>query len=116
MSEAARACLGSEAAVLRQRLDFPSRIRGSLARHPTSWLVGSLASGLAASLVFRRKPAVVRKSRGLAATLLGLGLTAARPLLKVWLANQAGRWLTQPFPTAKPLRSPSPPSSGSHPL
>jgi hypothetical protein len=96
LSEASRSCLDAEATALKHRLDVPARIRGSLAQHPTSWVFGSLASGLAASLMFRRKPAAAagKKRRGIPGVLLGLTLTAARPLVRVWLADQANRWLT----------------------
>lgn len=108
LSESARSCLDSEATRIRQRFDIPARIRSSLGAHPTSWLFGSLASGLAASLLFSRrpKPSGTTKRRSTAATLLGLTLTAARPLAKVWLSNQAGRWLKQATAneqTARPL-------------
>jgi hypothetical protein len=96
LSENARHCLEDEAARIKQRFDIPARIRGSLRAHPTSWLFGSLASGLAASLLFtRRKPAVKTKRRGMPGVLLGLTMAAARPLAKVWLSNQLGRWLEQ---------------------
>lgn len=88
-SAASRSCLQIEATELKQRLDFPSRIRGSLKSHPSAWLVGSLASGFAGSLLFRRRPVTAdKKPRGLALTLLGLALTAVRPFAKVWLADQ----------------------------
>ena len=88
-SAASRSCLKNEVIELKQRLDFPSRIRGSLKSHPSAWVIGSLASGFAASLLFRRKTVVAgRKPRGLALTLLGLALTAVRPFAKVWLADQ----------------------------
>lgn len=99
LSESARACLGSEAVRIKARFDVPARIRGSLSAHPTSWLFGSLASGLAASLLFSRRhnkpPAAKPNRRGVAGMLLGLTLTAARPLAKVWLSDQVGRWLRQ---------------------
>ena len=94
LAEQSRALLGEEASRLRQKLDLPSRMRDSLRNHPSSWLFGSLATGLAASFAFRRRPAAtVKKRRGIPATLLGLTLTAARPIAKVWLAGQAKRWL-----------------------
>lgn len=112
LSAASRALLDTEASALRQRFDVPSRIRHSLQEKPTTWLFGSLASGLAASLMFRRKPPVATKRRGIPAVLFGLTLTAARPLAKVWLANQLKQWasgatafppdaLQQPRPTPK---------------
>jgi hypothetical protein len=91
-SESARCCLEDEAELLRQRLDVPARLRNSLKSHPTGWLVGSLASGLAASMLFGRRPqaqAVAgKKRRSLPLTLLGLSLTAVRPFAKVWLTDQ----------------------------
>lgn len=108
LSESARVCLASEADRIKERFDIPARIRGSLGAHPATWLFGSLASGLVASLFLRRrrKPAAETKRRGVAGMLLGLTLTAARPLAKVWLSNQLGRLLRQTSvnqPAARPL-------------
>ncbi|MEO7100763.1 MAG: hypothetical protein ABI162_15480 [Luteolibacter sp.] len=89
ISDAARSCLSEEAHALKERLDVPARLRGSLKSHPTGWLFGSLASGLAASMLFRRKSSSPpKKARGLPSVLLGLTLTAVRPLAKVWLTDQ----------------------------
>lgn len=108
MSAAARACLEGEAAALRKRLDIPSRVRGSLAAHPATWMIGSLVSGLFASVLFRRRPrAAAPKRRGAMLGLLGLTLTAAKPLAKVWLANQFKDWMTRPRP-ASPAPRPLP--------
>jgi hypothetical protein len=108
LSENARVCLETEAARIKQRFDIPARIRHSLSEHPTSWLFGSLASGLVASMFFshRRKPTAKTNKRSMAGTLLGLTLTAARPLAKIWLSDQAGRLLRQHSanpPAANPL-------------
>lgn len=94
LSAASRVCLTGELVTLKQRLDFPARIRDSLKNHPSGWLFGSLAAGLVGSFLFRRKPAAtVTKQRGLLFTLLGLGLTAARPFAKVWLADHVKSYL-----------------------
>jgi hypothetical protein len=96
LGEAARACLEHEAVSLKQRLDVPARIRSSLKEHPAGWLLGSLASGLAASLLLRLKPRrpEEKKHRGLPLTLLDLTLTAIRPMAKVWLTDQVKNYLT----------------------
>lgn len=94
LSASSRQSLANEAAALRHKLDVPSRVRESLRENPTTWMAGSLVSGLAASLLFRSKPAPVKKRRGFPAAVLGLTLTAARPLLKVWLANQVKQLVT----------------------
>jgi hypothetical protein len=87
--DAARGLLKSEVIALKQKLDFPAKIRGSLKSHPTGWLLGSLASGFIGSMLLRRRGNhPVKKQRGLVFSLLGLALTAARPLAKVWLADQ----------------------------
>ncbi len=94
LAESARSTMESEAISLKHRLDVPSRIRDSLRTHPTGWLFGSVASGLAASLLFRRKPARAEKpTRGMALTLLGLLLTVVRPMAKVWLTGQLKNFL-----------------------
>ena len=104
LGEVSRALLENEADKLRRKLDVPSRIRGSLKDHPSSWLFGSLATGLAASLLLRRSPAPVKKHRGFTATLMGLTLTAARPLAKVWLADQLKHWIASQS-AKQPVRS-----------
>ncbi len=93
LSEASRSLLESEAGRLRKKLDVPARLRDSLKQHPSSWLFGSVATGLAASFLFRRRPAAEKKRRGITSTMLGLTLTAARPLAKVWLADQLKHWI-----------------------
>ena len=92
LSEQSRTCLETEVSALRHKLDIPARVKDSLKQNPVGWLAGSLASGLAASLLLRRRPAVEKKQRGIPSTLLGLTLTAARPLAKVWLASQVKQW------------------------
>ena len=56
LSETSRFRLREEAVSLKQRLDVPARVRSSLKGHPTSWMLGSLAAGLAASWMLRRPP------------------------------------------------------------
>jgi hypothetical protein len=109
LSERSRQYLGEETARLRRKLDIPQRLRESVAAHPLGWFSGSLVSGLLASFLLRRRrvPAVSR-SRGVTRMLLGLTLTAARPLAKLWLSNQAARWLGAAGATS-PL---TPPVSG----
>jgi hypothetical protein len=96
LSASARSCLGNEAILLKKRMDVPARIRGSLRRNPTGWLLGSLGSGIIASLIFRRKaPSVEKKKRGLSRTIMGLTLTAVRPLAKVWITDQVKGFLAR---------------------
>lgn len=113
-SDAARTTLGGSIEKFRHRLDFPSRVRSSLKKNPSFWLLGSLASGFAGSLIFWRKPAIQEKQvRGKARTLLGLALVASRPLIKAWLAGQLKQWIlglartqqeshSASFPTSNP--------------
>ncbi len=102
--EASRSMLESEADKIRRKLDVPARVRGSLRQHPSAWLLGSLATGLAASFLFRRKPSADKKRRGIAGILLGLTLTAARPFAKVWLAGQLKQWIAA-IPDSRPVRA-----------
>ena len=92
-----RAFLENEATSLRQKLDVPARLRSSLKSHPTGWLFGSAASGLAASLLFRRKPATsAQHERAFPLKILGLILTLARPMAKLWLTGQLKSYLANP--------------------
>lgn len=98
-SDSARSSLERDVAILCQKLDVPARLRSSLKTHPTGWLFGSLASGLAASMLFgRRAPVVEKKRRSLPLALLGLSLTAVRPFAKVWLTDQVKQY----FATQRP--------------
>lgn len=101
LSAAARSRLTHDAIALRDKLDVSARIRHSLHDKPGMWLTGSIVSGLAASMLFRRKKSArAEKSRGLAGTLLGITLTTARPLLKIWLGNALRKWLSQRIATS----------------
>jgi hypothetical protein len=101
LSAAARSRLTHDAIALREKLDVPARIRHSLHDKPGIWVTGSIVSGLAASMLFRRKKSArAEKSRGLAGTLLGLTLTTARPLLKIWLGDALRKWLSQRISTS----------------
>ena len=112
LSATSRACLTREVVAVKQRLDFPARIRGSLKGHPSAWLFGSLAFGFVGSLLFRRKPAVTgKKHRGWMMTLLGLALTAVRPFAKVWLADQVKLYLIK-----RPGALPDSHSRSNHPI
>jgi hypothetical protein len=107
LSDSARSTLENAAITLTERLDVPSRLRSSLKSHPTGWLVGSLASGLAASMIFGRKAAVVeKKRRSFPGALLGLSLTAIRPFAKVWLTDQVTNYLAGTSPANRGRQSP----------
>ena len=95
LGSVARSCLGQEVTALRSRLDIPSRIRSSLEHHPAAWGLGSLASGFLASCLFRRKNPQAKKRRRFPATLLDITWSAARPVVKIWLANHFKRWMIE---------------------
>jgi hypothetical protein len=104
LASQARAHISGEIADLKRQLDVPARLRSSLKSNPLGWLGGALGSGLAASLLFRgRRPATGRKPRSFPLAVAGLILTAARPLLKVWLTGQV-----KAFIGSQLLRTPLP--------
>lgn len=115
LSDNARSRLEQDVRSLKHRLDVPARLRDSLKSHPSGWLLGSLASGFVASMLMRRKsaPSVVsKKNRSLPLTLMGLALTAVRPLAKVWLTGHVKNYLTGPPPapsSTRPISRPTPP-------
>jgi hypothetical protein len=113
LGEASRSKLETEAVSIRQRYDVPARLRDSLKHHPTGWLVGSLVCGLAVSMLFSRRPPVrEKKSRGLPLTLLGLSLTAVRPIAKVWLTDQVKQYFSAHRADSLAIQPhPRPPSS-----
>lgn len=108
LSDSARSTLEDEAISLMQKLDVPARLRSSLKTHPTGWLMGSLASGLAASMIFGRKHVVAeKKRRSLPLALLGLSLTAVRPIAKVWLTDQVKNYFAGASNASRVKPSPS---------
>lgn len=97
-AQSARVCITREVADLKAKLDVPARLKNSLRIHPTGWLVGSLTSGFIGSLLLRgRRSSSAKRTRrtgGLLFSLLGLALTAVRPLAKVWLKDQVKNYLS----------------------
>ena len=108
---AARNELGSLAASLRRSLDLPARVRASLSGHPGRWMAGSVISGMAASVFFRRKPKATAMARPGSAWLAILAMLAAvaKPLAKAWLMGRLKDWFERPQQTAsmsRPVRGP----------
>jgi len=92
-----RSLVSTEVASLRKKLDFPHRIGASLKANPSKWLVGSMASGLLTSTLFRRKSkkeALPKKHRGFLLTMAGLGVSALQPFARIWLTNQVKHYLS----------------------
>lgn len=106
--------------LLRERLDAPRRIVRTISSRPVLLLAGSLVAGLGASLLLRRRSkAVAAPPTAPAATgpfgskgLLGLFLTVATPVAKVWFTRKLGEWLSQrSLPVESPFQiEPSPPA------
>lgn len=110
LSAESRVLLADHANAVRQRLDVPTRLRQSLKENTSKWLFGGLASGIAASFLFRRKsPRIANhKTRSLPLALLGITFAAVRPFIQGWLTAQFKNYLAgKPisFP-ASPLRTP----------
>jgi len=53
-----RAQMASQIAVLRQKLDVPRQVKGSLAKHPAVWFAGAAIAGFVISQIPRRKKAL----------------------------------------------------------
>lgn len=97
-SEQSRRFLTAEVRSLKAKLDVPARVRSSLKGNPGGWMLGSAASGLFASLLFRRKPAkpaptTVVKEASKSIGLLALILTVVQPLAKIWLTGHLKSYL-----------------------
>lgn len=116
-SQASRILLTQDAIKLKQRLDVPNQIRKSLKSSPTKWLLGSMAAGLGLSLVLRgkKKSEEPKKQRSLPMKLVGLTLTAARPIAKVWLTNQLKNWLAKAYTSQQSPFTIEPNNSNVHP-
>ena len=109
ISDEARSQLGVKIGKVSQSLKMPVRLMGSMRHSPKSWLFGSMAAGLLASLLLNSLPGGRKKKKRsrLKKKALALTLTAARPIAKVWLANKlksmSGKWIAE---RVKPEPSP----------
>lgn len=96
LSQVSRSSLSLEFSSLKQKLEFPLRVKDSLKQKPVTWLVGSVIAGLGTSLIFSRKSQPKERkeerSKGFSGALLALTLTAARPLAKVWITKKLSEW------------------------
>jgi hypothetical protein len=114
LASASRSQLSHEIVTLKRRLDVPTRLKSSLKAHPSRWITGSVLSGLGASLLFRRKSNTAPlKQRSFPLAAAGLILTAVRPLLKVWLADQVKNYVSGSS-TRRPPAGSSRPSTPSY--
>lgn len=92
--DASRAALGRDLTALRHRLDVPARVKDSILSKPLLWFGGSLAAGLAASLLLRRPRPVIRESKpskSLWKLALGGAFALARPTLQTWALRELGK-------------------------
>lgn len=94
LSNGSRLTLSREILVLKSKLDLPLRIKSSLRGSPTTWLAGSAIAGLATSLLWRKRKPAKSKYGSKSNKLLYLTLTAARPIIKVWLVKRLKHWAT----------------------
>lgn len=108
-SAASRTRLGKEVTALRQRLDAPTKALRSVRAHPFRWVGGAMATGLAAALLFRRRPHPAQQVKRSGGLLYALVLAAAKPAVKVWLTRQLKHFiasqlarLSPPQPTPLP--------------
>jgi len=111
LSAASRGHLSQQAAALRHRFDVPGRVLQSLRCHPLAWFGGGLATALTTTLLLRRSPATPKPRRGWRGLLASLALSAARPLIKSWLAAQLQQLVLAQLHQATLLR-PRPNSAG----
>ena len=81
---------------VRNRFDFPARLRGSMRSHPRGWFFGSMGAGFLSALSFRRRrkhrrehgeAAPVRRGALLAGT-VGVLASVAKPVARQWLTRR----------------------------
>ena len=93
-SERSRVRVAESVCAWRRRLDVPAAALGSIRRHPVGWLGGALGAGVLGAWVLRRRPVErERRSRGVRGLVWAAVATAARPVIKTWLAGHANRWV-----------------------
>ncbi|MGA0899910.1 MAG: hypothetical protein ACO3SO_05860 [Luteolibacter sp.] len=100
LSQEARVDLGSRVAGIRKSLDVPTRVFGSMRSHPKIWLFASVAAGVGTSMLLGKLPGRgKKKGSSIKKKAIALTLTAARPIVKIWLANKlkslGSNWIEQ---------------------
>ena len=88
ISEEARGQMGVKIVGVRRALDKPARVLGMVRSSPVTWLFGSVGAGIIGSVFLGKLTGRKKKSSSLKKKVLGLTLTAARPLARVWLSKQ----------------------------
>lgn len=89
-SEASRLRLSDAHCALKDRLNVPARLVGSLKAEPKKWIGGSVVAGLVASRFFRSKKKASKKyqkekkSRGLVLGTFALAATMVKPAAKIY--------------------------------
>lgn len=111
VSEASRQLLTESHTHMRRALDIPARIRESLSEAPGKWLGASLAAGLAASFLFRRKkpPEKVKelkRQRGFLLGMLSLAFAMGKPLAKVYATRLLRDYLASRIANGSQARIP----------
>lgn len=81
-SESARAELTGHIQTLKDRMNIPARLKASVSSRPVAWFGGSLAVGLLATKLFRRKSVPIPEKAKSRKGLLGFACTAAIALAK----------------------------------
>ena len=112
---ASRIALGDRVAILRHKLDVPTRAKASIRRHPLKWMGGSAAAGLLWSLWARhrcrqkkadraaRHSAIAVRKRTAGATLVS-GLTSvAKAAVRAVVLEHVVKFVT-PFVASKTRR------------
>jgi len=88
--EASREGLGEHLTDLRQKLDVPARIKGSVQGKPWLWFGGSLGLGYVASRALRRPKKAKKKNKWLG-FLLTTGFTIFKPTLTRVITSELQR-------------------------
>jgi hypothetical protein len=96
-ADAARNALGDNLRSLRDKVDFPSRIKNQLRSRPTLWLGAAALGGLTLSrILFRRSPrhAPPTPRRGIKHMLFQVLCATAKPAIQSWLTQQVKKSLS----------------------
>ena len=126
ISEESRDQLGDKIVGVRRTLGKPARVLGVMRNSPAAWLIGSVGAGIIGSAFLGKLTSRKKKSSFFKKKALGLTLTAARALAKVWLSKQikslGSKWIedrvkrtTSPFQTEpEPAIKKNPYSTAKH--
>jgi hypothetical protein len=104
-SELSREELTGHIQILKHRINLPARLKESVRSRPGVWFGSSVAIGLLATMIFRRKsvplPVKTKSRKGLLGIAFTAAITLAKPAIKTLLLAEIRKRFLPPAPATE---------------